>query len=325
MDRPAFLDHDYFPTQALRWRRAELDEVARWQGQALRRHVRHAARSPFYRERLQRLGCDPEAIAGVEELRTLPLTARSDLETAGAALHAIPPESFADITLTSGTTGEPVVVPYTARDLERLAFNEQVAFWGAGVRPGDRVLVCVTLDRCFVAGLQRFEGGELRARRRFGCGRSTKHAAVDDGESDQSDDHADRRGLRDQPPPCVVACAHCRRPAGQMRSPHRSYGRGGRPRMRVRPMRRRQRGFGRRLRRPAEVLDQLVELPRIHLASGRVRACAVAAGCNRYQIGSGFCAVLGIGIAGAAITHCTLISNDEGNIGRREASGKPVR
>jgi len=158
MDRPAFLDQDYFPAHALRWRRAGLDEVARWQGQALRRHVRHAARSPFYRDRLGRLGCDPDAITGVDDLRTLPLTARSDLETAGPGLHATPPESFADITLTSGTTGEPVVVPYTARDLERLAFNEQAAFWGAGVRPGDRVLVCVTLDRCFIAGLAYYSG-----------------------------------------------------------------------------------------------------------------------------------------------------------------------
>jgi phenylacetate-CoA ligase len=158
VDSPAFLDHDYFPAHALRWRRAELDEVGRWQAQALRRHVRHAARSAFYGERLQRLGCDPDALASVDDLRALPLTARSDLETAGPALYATPPAAFADLALTSGTTGEPVVVPYTARDLERLAFNEQVAFWGAGVRPGDRVLVCVTLDRCFVAGLAYYSG-----------------------------------------------------------------------------------------------------------------------------------------------------------------------
>jgi len=158
MDRPAFLDRDYFPTQALRWREAPLDEVACWQVKALRRHVRHAACGPFYQERLQRLGCDPDAITRVEDLRALPLTARGELEAAGAKLHAAPPEAFADLTLTSGTTGEPVVVPYTAGDLERLAFNEQVAFWGAGMRPGDRVLVCVTLDRCFIAGLAYYSG-----------------------------------------------------------------------------------------------------------------------------------------------------------------------
>jgi len=158
VDRPAFLDHAYFPVQALRWRQADLDEVAGWQAQALRRHVGHAAGSPFYQERLRQVGWDPEAIAAVDDLRALPLTARSDLETAGPALHAVLPEAFADITLTSGTTGEPVVVPYTTRDLERLAFNEQVAFWGAGVRPGDRFLVCVTLDRCFVAGLAYYSG-----------------------------------------------------------------------------------------------------------------------------------------------------------------------
>ncbi|MCK4838149.1 MAG: AMP-binding protein, partial [Desulfobulbaceae bacterium] len=63
-----------------------------------------------------------------------------------------------DLALTSGSTGSPILVPYTAYDLERLAFNEQLSFYGAGVRSNDRLLLCVTLDRCFIAGLAYYTG-----------------------------------------------------------------------------------------------------------------------------------------------------------------------
>jgi phenylacetate-CoA ligase len=39
-----------------------------------------------------------------------------------------------------------------------LAFNEQLAFYGAGIKKNDRLLLCVTLDRCFIAGLAYYTG-----------------------------------------------------------------------------------------------------------------------------------------------------------------------
>jgi len=154
-----FLQAGYFPEEALQWRTGDPQEVAKRQVALLRDHVRQARRSPFYAETLNRLALDPEGITSLSDLASLPLTTRADLEAASDRLHAVPKAAIADLALTSGTTtGEPIVVPYTRRDLERLAFNEAAAFWGAGVRPGDRYLVCVTLDRCFVAGLAYFSG-----------------------------------------------------------------------------------------------------------------------------------------------------------------------
>jgi len=128
------------------------------QAELLRDHLAHAMQSIFYRDRLAGMGISPEDIASPADLLRLPLTSRADLDQHGVAFWAVPAADVADLALTSGTTGPAVQVPYTDKDLERLAFNEAMAFYGAGVRPGDRCLVCVTLDRCFIAGLAYYSG-----------------------------------------------------------------------------------------------------------------------------------------------------------------------
>jgi len=142
---------------ALKLRQAEPAEILPQQEQLLRRHLAQAIKAPFYRERLDSLGIDPAQVK-LADLARLPLTSRHDLEAAPATFLAEPPEHQVDLALTSGSTGEPILVPYTAGDLDRLAFNEQLNFWGAGIRAHDRILLCVTLDRCFVAGLAYYQG-----------------------------------------------------------------------------------------------------------------------------------------------------------------------
>ncbi len=124
----------------------------------LRSHLQQASRMPFYKERFRELGFNPEDIQSLADLAHLPLTSRRDLDGGYASFSNEQESPFADIALTSGTTGDPVVVPYTPFDLERLAYNEMMAFYGAGVRAGDRALLTVTLDRCFIAGLAYYSG-----------------------------------------------------------------------------------------------------------------------------------------------------------------------
>ncbi len=143
---------------ALEWRIADPEKIENFQTGLLRSQVQQASQAPYYKQLLRELGCSFEDIITLEDLRSLPFTSRSALETDPAAFQAVEAASIADLSLTSGTTGSPIVVPYTRSDLERLAFNELMAFWGTGVRPGDRYLICVTLDRCFIAGLAYFSG-----------------------------------------------------------------------------------------------------------------------------------------------------------------------
>ncbi|MDF1576870.1 MAG: AMP-binding protein [Desulfobulbales bacterium] len=143
--------------KALAFRTADPAELADRQNPLLQAHLRQALKTSFYQELFARIGCLPEEI-NLGNLTSLPLTSRHDVEANPEAFFAVPPEMQADLALTSGSTGAPVLVPYTALDLERLAFNERMNFHGAGVNKNDRFLLCVTLDRCFVAGLAYYTG-----------------------------------------------------------------------------------------------------------------------------------------------------------------------
>ena len=124
----------------------------------LRRHLAHAAASPFYREFFSKAGLDPRQVRSPEELARLPFTTKRDLEERGADFLATPASEIVDVCESSGTTGLPVTLLQTRGDLERLAYNEESSFRAAGIVPGERVLVAAALDRCFMAGLAYFLG-----------------------------------------------------------------------------------------------------------------------------------------------------------------------
>lgn len=136
------------------------EEILRVQTLMLREHLAYLrSSSPAYKKILKDL--NPESFE-FKRLAELPLTRKEDIEKDPPSFLAVPPERMADIVLSSGTTGKPLQIFYTAADLERLAYNENEAFAGCGIEADDRVLLTCTMDRCFVAGLAYFLG--LRAR-----------------------------------------------------------------------------------------------------------------------------------------------------------------
>ncbi|MDZ7642324.1 MAG: AMP-binding protein [Desulfurivibrio sp.] len=144
--------------KGLRLRQAPLSERKEAQLPILRRHLALAQQAPYYRELFASVGFSPAELGSLAELQALPLTSRADIDREPAAFLPVTDLRPVDLALTSGTTGRPVTIPYTAHDLERLAYNEMIAFYSAGVRPGDRALLFVTLDRCFIAGLAYYSG-----------------------------------------------------------------------------------------------------------------------------------------------------------------------
>ncbi len=93
-------------------------------------------------------------------LSQLPLTTKDELASAGREAFAVSTEQVAEWVCTSGTTGKPLDIPLTRRDLERLAVNEQIALSIAGVGPGAVVLLAVGMERMFVAGLAYWLGAQ---------------------------------------------------------------------------------------------------------------------------------------------------------------------
>ncbi|MGC7872969.1 phenylacetate--CoA ligase family protein [Desulfosporosinus sp. SYSU MS00001] len=74
---------------------------------------------PHYRAKFDELGIKPEAIKALDDLKQLPFTTKVDLrDNYPFGLFAVPRKDIIRVHASSGTTGRPVVVGYTANDLK---------------------------------------------------------------------------------------------------------------------------------------------------------------------------------------------------------------
>ena len=149
---------EYSIDKAIQLRESQQVDRQHYQLELLRQHLCQAGRAPYYKELFDQHNIKPAELSSLDEFLSIPFTDRTKLDEQGERFQPVPDEEIVDLSLTSGTTGPPVKVPYTATDLERLAFNETMAFWGAGIRPNDICQIAVTLDRCFIAGLAYYNG-----------------------------------------------------------------------------------------------------------------------------------------------------------------------
>lgn len=133
---------------------ASRDERAAYQAQILREQLRYLRdTSPYYRKALCELSDETLSRFTLDQLGTLPMTSKQQIEIRPDAFWCCPEKEIVDLCQTSGTTGTPITVPLTAHDLERLAFNEAFTFARLQIGASDRVLVAVAIERCFMAGL----------------------------------------------------------------------------------------------------------------------------------------------------------------------------
>ena len=98
--------------------------------------------SPFYRAKLAAAGIEPEDIKTIGDLDRVPFTDKSELrEGYPLGLMAVPEEEVVRIHSSSGTTGKPVIVPYTRNDVAVWAELMARCMEMAGVTRRDRVQV----------------------------------------------------------------------------------------------------------------------------------------------------------------------------------------
>ncbi len=85
----------------------------------LRDCVARAGQVPFYREALAGAKASPGDIRSLDDVRRLPFTTKEDLRRAYPfGLMAVPRAQLARLHGSSGTTGKPTIVGYTAEDLD---------------------------------------------------------------------------------------------------------------------------------------------------------------------------------------------------------------
>ncbi|MEM1220956.1 MAG: AMP-binding protein [Bacteroidota bacterium] len=115
-----------------------LDRLRPLQSQRLRDLVQRLHEQvPFYQKQFAKYGIHPTDIKGIDDLHRLPFTRKNDLrDHYPFGLFASPMEEVRRIHASSGTTGKPTVVGYSAADLD--LFDEVVArsLVAAGARPG---------------------------------------------------------------------------------------------------------------------------------------------------------------------------------------------
>ncbi|MEM1300556.1 MAG: phenylacetate--CoA ligase PaaK [Pseudomonadota bacterium] len=118
---------------------ASRDEICARQLDRLRWSLGHAyANSAVYKASFDKAGVHPDDLRALEDLSKFPFTVKQDLrDSYPFGMLAVPREQVARVHASSGTTGKPTVVGYTAADLEVWATMIQRSLRAAGGRPGD--------------------------------------------------------------------------------------------------------------------------------------------------------------------------------------------
>jgi phenylacetate-CoA ligase len=105
---------------------------------SIRKAMAHALEGPFYQKRFA--GIDPADITSRELFEKLPFTEKEDLREAyPMGLLAVPEEQIVRIHSSSGTTGTPVIIPYTQKDVDDWSIMFKRCYETAGITRADRI------------------------------------------------------------------------------------------------------------------------------------------------------------------------------------------
>ncbi|MGH8676963.1 MAG: phenylacetate--CoA ligase PaaK [Burkholderiales bacterium] len=145
--------------------RASQDELRALQLDRLKWSLKHAYQNvPHYRNKFAAHGVSPDDLRTLEDLAKFPFTTKQDLrENYPFGMFAVPREKTVRIHASSGTTGKPTVVGYTAQDIDTWSNLMARSIRASGGRPGDIVHIAYGYG-LFTGGLGAHYGAE-----RLGC------------------------------------------------------------------------------------------------------------------------------------------------------------
>ena len=144
---------------------ASRDEIQALQLQRLRWSLQHAYDNvPHYRKAFDEKCVRPCDLKTLADLSKFPFTYKKDLrDNYPFGMFAVPRNQLLRVHASSGTTGRPTVVGYTARDIDTWANLVARSIRAAGGRPGDMVHIAYGYG-LFTGGLGAHYGAE-----RAGC------------------------------------------------------------------------------------------------------------------------------------------------------------
>ena len=154
-----FQEKEGFPLDPIE--KASRDELQALQLERLKWSLKHAYDNvEHYRKKFDAAGAKPGDLKTLDDLAKFPLTNKSDLrETYPFGMFAVPMDQVVRLHASSGTTGKPTVVGYTAHDIDTWTNCMARSIRAAGARPGDKVHVAYGYG-LFTGGLGAHYGSE---------------------------------------------------------------------------------------------------------------------------------------------------------------------
>lgn len=139
----------------------DLEQLRKLQGERLKATVKRVYENvPYYAEKMRQAGITPDDIRGVEDLKKLPFTYKTDLrDNYPFGTFAVPLNQVVRVHASSGTTGKQTVVGYTRNDIDTWAECMARSFANIGVTHEDIVHVAYGYG-LFTGGLGAHYGAE---------------------------------------------------------------------------------------------------------------------------------------------------------------------
>ncbi len=138
---------------------ASKESIHEMQSRRLRAIVKHVYESnAVYRHLFDEKGIRPEDIRTAEDVVRLPLTSKDILrESYPLKMACVPRDQIVEMHMSSGSTGTPVVMPYTRPDLDQWAECMARCYRMAGAKPGDATQI-TPLFGLFNGGFGMYHG-----------------------------------------------------------------------------------------------------------------------------------------------------------------------
>lgn len=134
------------------------EKILSFQEEKLKELLEYVSKhSKYYQRIFEENKIDPKNIS-LKNLSELPFTTKDDLANFNEEFLCVPKNKIADFVTTSGTTSAPITFYLTAKDLTRLAYNEEISLRCANGTEKDIYQLMTTIDKQFMAGLAYYLG-----------------------------------------------------------------------------------------------------------------------------------------------------------------------
>ncbi|MDR0386680.1 MAG: phenylacetate--CoA ligase [Treponema sp.] len=136
-------------------------ELEAWQLARLKDMITYALRTPFYKERLTRVGIrGAEDIKSLDDIKRIPFTTKHDLREAFPyGMLSVPLEDVIRLHASSGTTGTPTTIYFNRQDIGRWSGFVARCIYGTGCNRTDVFQNMISYG-LFTGGLGFHAGGE---------------------------------------------------------------------------------------------------------------------------------------------------------------------